>query len=52
MSCAAMRHRTAATIGWSRFETARAIERAMTGAPAKVSDSLTQGRRQDGGGRP
>ena len=38
-----MRHRKAAAIGWSRFETAKAIERAMTGAPAKVTQDLTQG---------
>ena len=42
-SCAAMRHRKAAAMVWSRFETARAMETAMSGTPRKVYEVLTQG---------
>jgi len=42
-SCIAMRHREAAATGWSRFETARAMETATRSTPEKVYEVLTQG---------
>ena len=38
-----MRHRKAAAMGWSRFETARAMETATSDTPQKVYEVLTQG---------
>ena len=51
-SCTAMRHRNAAMTGWSRFDTARAMETAMWGPPRKVYGVLTQGPRRREGLRP
>lgn len=42
-SCAAMRHSMAAATGWSRFETARAMETATKSTPEKITEILTQG---------
>lgn len=42
-SCTAMRHRNAAMTGWSRFDTARAMETATVRTPKGVYDLLTQG---------
>jgi hypothetical protein len=46
-----MRHSTAAAIGWSRFETAKAIERAMADAPERITERLRQGLSQSRSGR-
>lgn len=43
ISCAAMRQRMAAMTGWSRFDTARAMETAKMRTPKGVYDLLTQG---------
>lgn len=42
-NCVAMRHRMAAMTGWSRFDTARAMETATMRTPKGVYDLLTQG---------
>ena len=42
---------TSAAMGWSRFETARAMETATIGTPWKVTESLTQGAGRAGAGR-
>ncbi len=41
-SCIAMRHRIAAAMGWSRFETVRAAARTISSTPQRVYEPLTQ----------
>jgi uncharacterized protein (TIGR01244 family) len=47
-NCAAMRHRTAAKTGWSRFDTTRAAERAMMRTPDDVREAARKARAADG----
>ena len=47
MSWVAARHSTAAATSGSRFDTAKMIERAMDGAPAMITEILTQAARHD-----
>jgi len=45
----AARHSTAAATSAGRFDTAKTIERAMAGAPAMMTEILTQAARHVGG---
>lgn len=51
-SCAAMRHRIAAAIGWSRLETVDTIERPIMSTPQGVAEPLPQTSSQKWSERP